>query len=108
MLKANTKYTVEEILTEAGFNPEMVGKVRVRIGGIPVNKHGHIIRIVEEGKLVVLAGTESKEVDIVEASEELTVSPETKKALEAKGAEMSKKIEEREKASEELAKKIKE
>jgi len=82
MIKANTKYTAKEILSEAGFNPEVLGTCRVQIGGLVANKPDYIVRIVEIGTLPVVVGVETKNIEVTERAEEQTLSPDAQKVNE--------------------------
>lgn len=94
-MKANAKYTVAEIVTEAGFKPEdVVGKVRVRVGGIPVNDPAKIISVQKGAtELNIIVGQEAKVVKLNGENEDTVVSEEAHKAYEAVGAEKVKAFE---------------
>lgn len=103
-MKANTKTTVLEILTAAGVEKpeEKLGAVRVRIGGIPVNKD-QLIKVQPGTKTIdVIVGVDKHQVTIEGDEEAFTVSDGAKVMLEAKGAESTKKAEELQKAKAEL------
>lgn len=90
-MKSGAKYTAAEIVSELGYKPEeIIGKVRVRIGGLPVNRVDHLV-VVQAGveKLDVIVGTERTEVELEKAEKELFVSQDAKDALEMKGAKAS-------------------
>lgn len=88
-MKANTKYTALEILTEAGIEKpeEKIGKMRVRIGGLSgIVKPDHIIRVPSGTKEVsVLVGQETATIPVEEDSEDAAVSESAQVAIEAKG-----------------------
>ena len=81
------KYTAKEILTLAGVEKpeEIVGKMRVRIGGISVRKLDHIINV-KSGTLEVVVGVEKADVEIPERAEH---SDEVRASIKAKGVAAS-------------------
>lgn len=87
-MKANTKYTAVEILTEAGFDkPEtMIGKFRVVIGGISgIVSADHLIKVIEGTKtLEVTVGVETKTIKIESENEEAEVSEGVRAVLDAR------------------------
>lgn len=86
-MKANAKYTAEELLNEAGFDGDKLGKVRVRIGGIPVNKPDHVINIpAGSDKIDVLVGQDTKELSFDGDNDERQVSDGARASLDAEGA----------------------
>lgn len=106
-MKANGKYTVLEILTEAGVeNPEeKVGKVRVRVGGIPVNDPNKVINFQPGTKSVdLIVGDESFNVKLAKESKERVFSEGAREALDAEGQEVNKQVEAIQKAKAEAAK----
>ena len=98
-MKSNKVYTVEEILIAAGIeNPgEVVGKVRVRIGGIAVRDLDHTIFVSPTDKLEILVGEETFEVPLTEG-EEGAISEGAQAVREQEGREESAKAEELAKA----------
>ena len=88
-MKANTKYTALEILTEAGIETpeEKIGSMRVRIGGISgIVKPDHLIRIPTNTKEIdIIVGQETITVPIDSENEEIVVSEGPQAAIEAKG-----------------------
>lgn len=105
-MKANTKYTVAELITEAGYKPEdVVGKVRVRIGGIPVNDPAKVITFQPEVKKVeVIVGTEAVELEVEGVEKVHTISEGARASLDAEGVETSKQVEAMQKAKAEANK----
>ena len=101
-MKANTKYTALEILTEAGIEKpeEKIGKMRVRIAGIAgIVKPDHLVKI-QSGteEIDILVGEEAVKVKIDGDQSEQEVSEAAKVALEARGREATKKAEALQKA----------
>lgn len=94
-MKANSKYTVAEIVTEAGFKPEeVVGKVRVRVGGIPVNDPNKVISIQPKTKtLEIIVGQEKKEVTLEGDNEEKVISENAHAFFEATAEDKNKAFE---------------
>lgn len=87
-MKANTKYTAIEILTEAGVeHPEdKIGAVRVRIGGLPVNTPDHVINVsAETTELNIIVGTDELTVPVDEGEEEREISEGARTALDVEG-----------------------
>lgn len=89
-MKANTKYTALEILTEAGIEKpeEKFGKFRIIIGGIlGIVKPDHVIRIQSGVKEIdVVVGIETVTIHVDADSKEATVSEGARIAIDAKGA----------------------
>lgn len=106
-MKANTKYTVAEILTEAGYKPaDVVGKVRVRIAGIPVNDPNKVVSLQPEVKTIeIIVGTEAKDVAVEKGEDHVVVSDGARTALDAEGVETNKQVEALQKAKAEALKK---
>ena len=88
-MKANTKYTALEILTEAGIETpeEKIGSMRVRIGGISgIVKPDHLIRIpIGTKEIDIIVGQETVTIPIDSENEEIVISEGAQKAIEAKG-----------------------
>lgn len=86
-MKANAKYTVGELVTEAGYKPDdVVGKVRVRIGGIPCNDVAKVVTIQPDTKeLEVIVGEEVKTIKFDGEEKETVVSEEAHSVLEEEG-----------------------
>lgn len=86
-MKANTKITVAEILIEAGYTPaDVVGKVRVRVAGIPVNEIEKVITIQPGTKEIeVIVGQESKVVEIDGDNEEKVITEGARASLDVEG-----------------------
>ena len=88
-MKANTKYTALELLTAAKVvKPEtLIGKVRVRIGGLPVNKPDHVINVTPgTTELAVLVGQDDYTIAFDGDEAESAVSAGARASLDAEGA----------------------
>lgn len=112
-MKANTKYTALEVLTEAGFeNPgDKIGKFRCRIGGISgIVSPDHVVKFQTGLKKVdVILGNEVKTVDLDGDAEHSELSEGTEAAKEGKSEKIAEQNEARaEKKAEEVAKQEKE
>lgn len=96
-MKANGKYTAIEILTAAGFDKpeESIGKVRVRIGGIPgIVRPDYVVRIPEgTTEIDVMVGQETKKVTFEADHETPAISESAKASLEVEGKAESEKAE---------------
>lgn len=94
-MKTNARYTAKELIEAAGLDVSQVGKVRVRIAGIAgIVSPDHLVRLQPETKEVeVIVGTDTKMVQLEDGADEPEVSEEAKKALEAKGKELTEKAE---------------
>lgn len=97
-MKANTKYTALEILTEAGVETpeEKFGKFKVRIAGLRgIVTPDHLVKFGPEVKNVeVIVGVEKYEVEILgEAPENTEISEGAREALDAKGKKATEKSE---------------
>ena len=85
-MKNNTKYSAVEIVKEAGGDPKAIGAMRVRIGGLPVNKPDQLI-MVQPGveSLEVIIGNEKPAiVKFTAGTDERTVTEEAHKTLETR------------------------
>jgi len=100
-MKANTKYTAIEILTEAGFEKpeEKIGKFRVIIGGIQgIVTPDHVIRIPAGTKqLDVVIGIEAKVIKIKSDNKDMVISDGARAKLDSEGQERIKNAEKLEK-----------
>lgn len=70
MLEVGKRYTAAEVLELAGFAPSVIGETLVTVGGLNVSSADYEFRVAELGKLTVVVGTETVELDVVEAKEE--------------------------------------
>ena len=96
-MKSNTIATAAEILISLGYEkPEdYVGKMRVRIGGIPIRSVQHLVRFPSVAETVeVIVGDKVHEIDVKETNEEPVVSPAAKQVLKKHGEEVTKQSEE--------------
>ena len=112
-MKANQRLTALEVLKEAGSEfqigeetmsvNDVIGKVRVRIGGIPVNSPDQLVFVQPStDSLDVIVGNERFEIDTTENEEVRTVSDDAKEVLESRKQESSEvESEESEETSEE-------
>lgn len=92
-MKAKAIYTVAEIVKEAGFDPEQVGKVRVRVAGIPVNDPNKVISIqANTSEVLVIVGQESKTIE-VEENDTKIISESARESLDEAGKTLSEKAE---------------
>lgn len=89
MIKANTRYIAEEILTEAGINAEdVIGKMRVLIGGLTVSALEQVIRIPATTESIeIVTGVDSVSLDIEEENEEQELSVGVQEIENAKADE---------------------
>lgn len=95
-MKTNTIYTALEILTIAGIEKpeEKIGKMRVRIGGIPVNKPDHLVYVSPGSEaLIIIVGIESFDVSLESGPEEKEISTGAREKLDKDGVEETKKAE---------------
>jgi len=94
-MKANTKYTALEILTEAGVrNPEeKFGKMRVLIGGITgIVNQDHLINVPDGIKKIdIIVGIEKFSVKINKGGKERIISNNAQEILDDQGKVDSKK-----------------
>ena len=95
-MKANSKYTALELLTEAGVETpqDKFGKVRIVIGGLSgIVNPDHLIRV-QPGtkKLSIIVGVDPFEVELEDAEEgaDSLISEGARAVLDAKGAEINK------------------
>src|SRR4051794_15321248 len=91
MLKANSRYTAKEILSEAKIDSTLIGQTRVLIGGIPVSGADHVVRIPSGTKtLEIVTGVDAKSIEIKDESKELELSPKVAELEKAKADEAAK------------------
>ena len=57
-------FTAAEVVEFAGQDPKKIGKVRVRIGGIPVNRPDHVINFGDAKKVDLIVGVDSYEAEL--------------------------------------------
>lgn len=57
-------YTASEIVALAGVDPKEIGKVRVRIAGLPVNRPDHLVNMGNATRASVIVGVEKHEVEL--------------------------------------------
>lgn len=98
MLNKGNTYTAEEILTEAGFDTDEIGEIRITIGGLNVNKPNHVINIPEasDDELEVIVGNEVKTLTLGKREKEMTLSKGAQEVRVEEGQIESQKIAERE------------
>jgi len=97
-MKNNAKYSVSELLTAVGFDPaKVLGKVRVRVGGIPFNTDKVLSVQVGVKKLAVIVGTESKEITFEDGKDKV-ISAGANKILAVEGIQATKQAEALQKA----------
>lgn len=86
-MKNNTIYTAKELLETAGFNAEVIGKVRVRIGGIAgIVTPEHLINTGHSEKIDVLVGADLVTLEL-ENQEEVVLSEGAKAVKDAEREE---------------------
>lgn len=96
-MKAVTKITAGEVLQELGYDkPEnYIGKMRVRIGGIPVRSPYDLFNIqAATDTLQVIVGDKIHDIDTTENNEERVVTSGAKQVLKVHGEEATKRAEE--------------
>lgn len=101
MITPNTKVTALEVLAECGIKDaeKLLGKVRVRIGGIRVRSAEDVVKFQPETKKVeVIVGSELYELELAKGNKEdnaevFTVSEGAREALDAEGKEASEQAE---------------
>lgn len=75
-------FTANEIVKLAGADPKLIGKVRVRIGGVSVNKPDHVLNVQDAESVMLIVGDKELEAKLPKRDE---LSAETKAAKDAQG-----------------------
>lgn len=86
-------HTAAEIVALAGIEADVIGKVRVNIGGIPVNRPDHLINVQDAKTVTLIVGLDEVEVTLPEEgapSEAVTAVKEAHgRVLTEKAAELA-------------------
>ncbi len=92
-MKANSKYTADEILRDLGYDPEKtVGAMRVIIGGVRVNSLGHSIKFQTDAtEIEVIVGNKTHEIKFANPGDSVFVSTGSQESIDKHSKKVSKK-----------------
>ena len=106
MIYKNTSHTAQEVIDALGVNPfvlgeqkfardEVIGKVRVRIGGIAgITDPEKVVKIGDDNKVEVIVGNKAYDLKVSTAPKGLNgISEEARGVLDQDGKELTKKFE---------------
>ena len=100
-MKANAKYTVLELLNAAGVKKpeEAIGKIRVRVAGVPLNNPNAVLTVQSGTKKVeVIVGVDKHEIVFDSDQKDRVVSEASHEVLVADGVAATKQTEALQKA----------
>ena len=89
MIYKHTKHTVKEILESAGADIKAVGKMRVRVGGLPAHSLEQFIKIGNQPEVEVVVGVESFKVATSDSDASQAILTEHAKEVKEKAGKLA-------------------